>query len=80
MPAHDDVQGIGKTIASLLRQDYTDPFCVILVDDQSPDGTVEVARHTGAAVVDRLTILPGALLPAGWTDMLWAMKQGVEHP
>ena len=50
------------------------------MDDQSPDGTVEVARHTGAAVADRLTILPGALLPAGSTDMLWAIKQGVEHP
>jgi len=79
IPARDEAEGVGETIASLLRQDYPGPFSVILVDDQSTDGTAEVARHAAAAAADRLTILPGAALPAGWTGKLWAMKQGVEH-
>jgi cellulose synthase/poly-beta-1,6-N-acetylglucosamine synthase-like glycosyltransferase len=29
--------------------------------------------------VDRLTIIPGAALPPGWTGKLWAVKQGVER-
>ena len=79
IPARDEAQGVGETIASLLQQDYPGPFSVILVDDQSTDGTAEVARQAAAAAADRLTILPGAALPAGWTGKLWAMKQGVEH-
>jgi hopene-associated glycosyltransferase HpnB len=77
IPARDEAQSVGETIASLLQQDYPGPFSVILVDDQSTDGTAEVARHAAAAAADRLTVVPGAVLPAGWTGKLWAMKQGV---
>jgi len=79
IPARDEAQGVGETIASLLRQDYPGPFSVILVDDHSTDGTAEVARQAAAATADGLTVLPSAALPAGWTGKLWAMKQGVER-
>jgi hopene-associated glycosyltransferase HpnB len=79
IPARDEVQGVGETIASLLLQDYPGLFSIILVDDQSTDGTAEVARHAAEAAADRLTILPGTALPTGWTGKMWAMKQGVEH-
>ncbi|MBI4367250.1 MAG: glycosyltransferase, partial [Deltaproteobacteria bacterium] len=79
IPARDEAQYVGETIASLLRQDYPGPFSIVLVDDQSTDGTAEIARHAAAAATDRLTILPSAALPAGWTGKLWAMKQGIEH-
>jgi hopene-associated glycosyltransferase HpnB len=75
IPARDEAEGVGQTISSLLLQDYPGLFSIILVDDQSTDGTAEVARHAAAA--DRLTIVSGAALPAGWTGKLWAMKQGV---
>ena len=75
IPARDEAEGVGQTIASLLLQDYPGLFSIILVDDQSTDGTAKVARHAAAA--DRLTIVSGAALPAGWTGKLWAMKQGV---
>lgn len=78
IPARDEAQAVGQTIASLLLQDYPGPFSVILVDDQSTDGTAEIARHAAAAAADRLTVLSGAALPAGWTGKLWAMKQGIE--
>jgi len=79
IPARDESEGVGQTVASLLQQDYPGPFSIILVDDQSTDGTAEVARHAAAATPDRLTIVPGAALPAGWTGKLWAMKQGLER-
>ena len=53
---------------------------MILVDDQSRDGTAQVARDAAAALgaAERLTVLPGRALPAGWTGKLWAQHQGVE--
>ncbi len=77
IPARDEAESVGRTIASLLQQDYPGAFSVILVDDQSSDGTADVARQAAAAFADRLAVVPGAALPAGWTGKLWAMKQGV---
>ena len=53
---------------------------MILVDDQSRDGTAHVARDAAAALgaADRLTVVSGRALPAGWTGKLWAQQQGVE--
>ena len=49
IPARDEAEGVGETIASLLQQDYPGSFSVVLVDDQSTDGTAEVARRAAAA-------------------------------
>lgn len=80
IPARDEARGVGETVDSLLRQDYGGPFSIVLVDDQSTDGTADVARRAAseASAEDRLTVLAGAALPAGWTGKLWAMKQGVD--
>jgi hopene-associated glycosyltransferase HpnB len=80
IPARDEAECVGETVVSLLRQDYAGEFHVVLVDDQSRDGTAEVARAAAAALgaIDRLTVLPGRTLPAGWTGKLWAQSQGVE--
>ena len=80
IPARDEAECVGETITSLLRQDYPGEFSVILVDDQSRDGTAQVARDAAAALgaAHRLTVLPGRQLPAGWTGKLWAQHQGVE--
>ena len=80
IPARDEAECVGQTVTSLLRQNYPGALTVIVVDDQSRDGTAEVAR--GAATLigagERLTVLPGRPLPAGWTGKLWAQQQGVE--
>ena len=80
IPARDEAECVGETVASLLRQDYAGELDVILVDDQSRDGTAHVARGAAALLGagDRLTVLPGRALPAGWTGKLWAQQQGVE--
>ena len=80
IPARDEAQSVGKTIASLLQQDYRGELAVILVDDQSRDATAQVARDTAARLDagGRLAVLSGRALPAGWTGKLWAQHQGVE--
>jgi hopene-associated glycosyltransferase HpnB len=81
IPARDEAESVAETVVSLLRQDYPGPFDVILVDDQSRDATAQVAREAAAALGagDRLTVLAGRPLPAGWTGKLWAQHQGVEQ-
>src|SRR5262249_45566794 len=80
IPARDEAECVGDTVASLLRQDYPGEFRVILVDDQSRDGTAQVARDAAAALgaAKRLTVISGRSLPSGWTGKLWAQSQGVE--
>jgi hopene-associated glycosyltransferase HpnB len=79
IPARDEAESVGQTVASLLQQNYRGAFSVVLVDDQSSDGTAAVARQAAATAVDRLTVVQGADLPAGWTGKLWAMQQGVDR-
>jgi hopene-associated glycosyltransferase HpnB len=81
IPARDEVETIGTTIGSLLGQAYAGHFSVILVDDESRDGTADAARVAAAAVgaSDRLAVLAGRPLPAGWTGKLWAVNQGIEQ-
>jgi hopene-associated glycosyltransferase HpnB len=75
VPARDEADVIGRSITSLLAQDYPGAFRVILVDDQSADGTAAIARALPSQ--DRLTVVVGSPRPAGWTGKLWAIKQGI---
>ncbi len=75
VPARDEAAFIGRTLHSLLTQDYPGLFRVILVDDGSTDGTGAIARSLADP---RLTIVPGTARPAGWSGKLWAMAQGIE--
>jgi hopene-associated glycosyltransferase HpnB len=79
IPARNEADGIAETVASLLRQDYAGPLKIILVDDDSSDGTADVARRTAASLnaSERLAIIDGQPLPRGWTGKRWAVKQGV---
>ena len=79
IPARNEAEGVGQCVGSLLRQDYRGLKSVVLVDDESTDGTADVARRAAAAcgAADRLAIVPGTPLPKGWTGKLWAMRQGI---
>ena len=61
IPARNEADGIGETIGSLLRQDYAGAFTIILVDDDSSDGTADVARRAAAQLnaSERLQIVDG---------------------
>lgn len=80
IPARDEAETIARTVGSLLRQHYPGELHVVLTDDESRDGTAEVARQAAEAAGcgGRLTVVPGRPVPAGWTGKLWAVRQGVE--
>jgi hopene-associated glycosyltransferase HpnB len=79
VPARDEADVVGEAVASLLGQEYPGPFQVVLVDDQSSDGTADAARAAAvrAGAGDRLTVMQGQALPRGWTGKLWAIAQGI---
>ena len=74
VPAHDEAEALPETLPALLGQHYRGPWRVILVDDRSRDGTAEVARRT-AGGDERLAIVEGGPLPAGWVGKVWALEQ-----
>ena len=77
VPARNEVDVIARAIGGLLAQDYPGPFKLILVDDNSDDGTGDAARTLDGS--GRLDVITGAPLPPGWTGKLWAMAQGIAH-
>jgi hopene-associated glycosyltransferase HpnB len=74
VPARNEADVIIRSLGSVLSQDYPGEFRVILIDDQSDDGTAAFARCIGS---DRLTVRIGTRRPAGWTGKLWALDQGI---
>ena len=81
VPARDEADVIARSIGSLMRQDYPGDLRVIVVDDDSSDGTGEVVRsvadYPGETRKHPVDLLPGKPLPAGWTGKLWAVSQGI---
>jgi hopene-associated glycosyltransferase HpnB len=78
VPARNEADSIAESVTTLTAQDYA-ALNLVLVDDDSDDGTAEVARKAAAAIgaAGRLTIVSNTSLPAGWTGKLWAVKQGI---
>ena len=79
IPARDEAETIARSVGSLLAQDYPGPFSVVVVDDQSTDGTaaVALAAASEAQAAGRLTIVAGNGPPPGWTGKLAAMRRGL---
>ena len=77
IPARNEARVIGETVRALLGQSYTN-FELILLDDNSTDGTADIARDA-AADDERLRIVSGSPLPAGWAGKNWACHQLSQH-
>jgi hopene-associated glycosyltransferase HpnB len=75
IPARNEAALLPETLGALLAQDYPGPFSIVLVDDQSSDGTEAVARSIGAG--REVEVVSGAPLPPSWTGKVWAMHQGI---
>jgi len=74
IPARNEAATIGRTVTSLLAQDYPGELSVIVVDDNSTDGTAEAAGSD-----PKLRVIAGEPLADGWTGKLWAVSQGVRE-
>lgn len=82
IPARNEAETLPASLGSVLAQEYAGPWHVLLTDDNSTDGTGAIAHRLAAAVAphpERLTVLPGAPLPGGWTGKLWALEQGLRE-
>jgi hopene-associated glycosyltransferase HpnB len=78
IPARDEAETIGRVIASLSGQEYLGTLRVFLVDDDSSDGTAEIAR-AAASAGSNLQVISGQPKPPGWSGKLWAVSQGIAH-
>lgn len=72
IPARDESQRIGPTLAALQGQTHS-ALETIVVDDHSSDDTAHIAGELGARV------LPSPDLPSGWTGKNWACWQGAQQ-
>jgi hopene-associated glycosyltransferase HpnB len=67
VPARDEAATVEATVRALIAQGVAR---VVVIDDQSTDGTATIAQNTGAEIV------AGKALPPGWAGKLWALEQG----
>jgi hopene-associated glycosyltransferase HpnB len=83
IPARNEADMLPGCLPSLLSQDYSGQLKVIVVDDDSSDGTAKVAAAIGeaAAAADlpaaELTVVATRPAPPGWAGKVWAMAEGV---
>lgn len=69
IPARNEARRIGECLQVL--RGAPGVLEVIVVDDESNDGTADIARSHGAVVVQ------GSALPTGWVGKIWALQQGI---
>jgi len=72
IPARDEAPVIADTLQAIKLQGQG--LRVILVDDESTDGTAEIALNQGLVNLD---IIRSGSLPKDWTGKLWAQEQGL---
>jgi hopene-associated glycosyltransferase HpnB len=80
-PARNEADVVGQSMAALLAQDYPGTIHIVLVDDDSTDGTAEAAERAAAKSQTHhtLTVVKNAGLASGWTGKLWAVNRGLSE-
>lgn len=74
IPARNEAECITRTLKAVFAQGRV--ARVVVIDDQSDDGTGRIARCLEA---DNLIVVDGSDPPPGWTGKLWALEQGLSH-
>ncbi len=79
IPARNEAAVLPDCLPSLLGQEYDGQLTVIVVDDDSTDGTGQVASSLGAAGTGRreVVVVSARPTPSGWAGKVWAMSEGV---
>ncbi len=75
VPARNEAANIETCVGSLIASTYPS-FEVIVVDDDSEDDTGSLARGLGRGTAQRVEVVDGRPLPAGWLGKPWACWQG----
>lgn len=71
IPARNEIENVASAVEGLARQGSG--LKIVIVDDQSTDGTAAAARRAGGS---KLRVIAGEPLPPEWTGKLWALEQG----
>ncbi|MEM8837124.1 MAG: glycosyltransferase [Pseudomonadota bacterium] len=77
IPARNEAESISSVVAAHMKTNYPGRFSVIVVDDQSDDGTGDLARKAGQGATRTLHVIDGKPLPEGWSGKLWAVNTGL---
>lgn len=77
IPARDEAKTIGTVVKSHLETDYPGSFTLIVVDDQSTDGTREIVAKVAAGANRHVYVVSTKSLPEGWQGKLWAVNVGL---
>lgn len=75
VPARNEATTIEACLAALTAQNYPH-LEIIVLDDNSDDGTSAIVRGVGDP---RVRLVAGAPLPDGWTGKNWACEQLSRH-
>jgi chlorobactene glucosyltransferase len=74
VPARNEAANIATVLETLRRSTYQ-PLEILVVDDRSSDETGLIAGRIAAAD-DRIRVIAGEEVPAGWFGKPWACQQG----
>jgi hopene-associated glycosyltransferase HpnB len=78
IPARDEANVLPQSLPSVLTQRYPGRFRVVLVDDDSCDGTAAVAERIGRTAGSAgLRVVRASGPPTGWAGKVWALAEGV---
>ena len=80
VPARNEERHIQACVNSLLQQDYPkDKYRIIVIDDQSTDGTAEVVRRLAQEHSKQLALLSATERPAGVSPKINALQYGIRE-
>src|SRR5581483_3834739 len=81
VPARNEAANIKRCVESVLRQDYAGKLNLVVIDDNSSDGTAELATQAAhaAGAIDRFRLVHALSPPPGWTGKLWALSEGLRE-
>lgn len=74
VPARDEAENIAACMTTILASRYPRRE-LIVVDDRSGDGTLEIARVIAARSAAPVQVIDGLPLPDGWVGKPWACWQ-----
>ncbi len=74
IPARNEARNIDQCVRSILTNDYPN-FEIVVVDDQSADGTGDIARRI-AEDDGRVKVVETGAPPQGWFGKQWACQTG----
>ncbi|MEO1066067.1 MAG: glycosyltransferase [Pseudomonadota bacterium] len=83
IPARNEAETIGAVVSSHMATDYSGAFSIIVVDDQSDDGTGDIVRslaesRMAGSALRPVVVAEGKPLPEGWSGKLWAVHTGLQ--